>query len=152
MEKQNDPLGLNVDLKAVDTSYPVAAPGQYACVVKEMEVVPKKDDPTKRNLKMTYALSDPAPLDDDPTKTVNAGYIFTEYYPLQQSDNPNAPDFKVGIAKLVDAVFHTDANTRPSIFPAPSEFIGRPVVAVVKVDNDPQYGKRNSVAALIALR
>tara|TARA_R110000803_G_scaffold136034_1_gene202981 strand:+ start:7580 stop:8062 length:483 start_codon:yes stop_codon:yes gene_type:complete len=145
-----DPLGLNVDLSQVDTSYPVCEAGIHACTVKALEVVPKKDDPSKRNIKASFALTEAAPRAGMPGEFVNAGYVFVNYMPLQQSDNPNAPDFKVGLAKFLDAVLGTTEEDRPKTFPQPSELIGLACNVVVKVEEDDVFGTRNNVGNVLA--
>lgn len=149
-ENQNDPLGLGVNLNEVDTSFPVLQEGTYPFTVAEMEIVPKSDDPNKRNLKVKFALDE----DGESTKggKLSKGYPIITYYPLQKSDNPDAdPEgYKKRLALLVDAVFQTDDDSRPSQFPEFSEFIGRPVMGVIKVTEDDQYGTSNNLARLIS--
>lgn len=146
-----DPLGLNVNLREVDTTYPVAAAGLHPCTIKALEIVPKKDEPDKRNLMVTYALAQPVPAVAGPSDTVRAGYTFKQWLPLQQSDNPDAPKFEENLARFVDAVFNIkDAKDRPAGFPPFAEIIGRPVRVAVLVTEDDFYGKGNSVKNVVA--
>lgn len=146
-----DPLGLGVNLNEVDTSFPVLAEGTYPFTVAEMEVVPKADDPNKRNLKVKFALASEEAQSTKGEK-LSQGYPVTSYYPLQKSDHPDAaPDgFAKQISKLVDAIFGTDDDTRPAQMPAFSECIGRQVMAVIKVTEDDQYGTSNNLARVFA--
>ncbi len=98
-----DPLGLNINLKEVDTSRPVLVEGKFLFSVKECSVVPKKDDPSKRNLMVVFALDQEA--DSVQGDKINPGFQVRRYLPLQQSDNPNAQDFTKDLVRFLDAAF-----------------------------------------------
>jgi hypothetical protein len=143
----NDPLNLNIDLAGVQTAMPVLPAGKHPFVVDNAEVKPGKEDPTKRNLVVTFALAAVVSLADG--TNINPGYKLTKFYPLQQSDNPKAPDFKRDIAVLFDAVYDTDESTRP---PLTGETVmgmfGKPVLVNVTVEQDPTYGTQNRVGRI----
>lgn len=167
METQTelDPLGLNIDTNAVDTSRPLVSDGTYACRVSKAEVSPNKAG-TGRNLIVEFTTTVPATstaaLAEGRSNDIAPGWKFTRYYPLQQSDNPKAPDFRVDPIKLQDACLGTKQGTRPAF--NPNDFLGKEVLIVVKVrklkmvtDSDgnavPEAGQipSNDVSAVLPL-
>lgn len=148
-----DPLGLNIDLRSVDTSRPVLKAGEYIFEIDEMSVVAKKDDETKRNLMAVLKLvTEGAQGVDD--KPINPGYQLRKYMPLQQSDKDNAPDFKRDITLFTCHAFGIDADqknahNRPSSIPPLNEFHGRRLKLILTVKDD-DTGKTNEIKAIKA--
>jgi hypothetical protein len=142
-----DPLGLNINLKEVDTSRPVLVEGKFLFSVKECSVVPKKDDPSKRNLMVVFALDQEA--DSVQGDKINPGFQVRRYLPLQQSDNPNAQDFTKDLVRFLDAAFDIDdPQDRPTAFPDPAEFVGRQLGLAIRIQED-DTGKQNDVRAFL---
>ena len=147
----NEPLNLNVDLSKTDTSMPRLRQGNYACRIEEATIVPKKDDPSKHNLLVIFATIEEGV--DQIGNKLEAGVQLRNYYPLQQSDNENAPDFLRGIAALFDAAFKcASPEDRP---PLTNETIAalasQEVICSVKLEDDAQYGLSNRVNFVRAL-
>lgn len=142
----NDPLGLNIDLQGVSTSMPVLPAGKQPMHIASVEVKQGKEDPNKRNLLVVFATAEDVQLADG--SVIGAGFKLSKYYPLQQSDNPKAPDFKRDLAVLVDAALGTDETSRPSLGAALNDLTGRTVIASLAIENDPVYGSQNRVGRL----
>jgi len=144
-----DPLGLGLDLSQVDTSRPVLPEALYVLNIKDVKVQPSKKDADKKNLVVTFETTAEA-MDVTGTKQINAGYIVTKYYPLQQSDNDKAPDFKRDLAFLQDAVEGTKQGERPPF--NPFNYVGQRVMAKLKVRaDDGEFGAQNDIAKLETL-
>lgn len=142
-----DPLDLNIDLNGVDTSAPCLVAGEYAFHIGDIKVEPKKDEPTKRNLVVKFVLAQPA--NSSAGHSISPGFPISKYYPLQQSENPKAPDFKRDLSILLDAVFATNESTRPKLNGETlAEMLGRTVVAVVSVTNSEAYGAQNNIVRI----
>lgn len=120
-------LDLNIDLSNVDTSFPCLAAGVYPVTVSGAEVVSNKAG-TGHNLAMKYALAqEGTDLNGMP---VQSGFPLKEWYPLQQSENPNAPDFKRGLALLFKAAsMEGESLTKETL----AKLIGVDLLAKVKV-------------------
>ena len=97
-----DPLGLGLDLSQVDTSRPCLPEGLYVLEVGAVELKANKAE-TGRNLVVQFKTVTDA-MDHTGAKLIPVGFAVTKYYPMQQSDNPKAPDFKRDLAFLQDAV------------------------------------------------
>ena len=85
---------------------------------------------------------------------IKSGYPLRKYYPLQQSENENAPDFRRDIAILFDAAFKVgeDKSQRPDVnMETIASLSGREVIASVKVEDDETYGQTNAVGLLKAV-
>lgn len=149
-DNMNDPLGLNINLQEVDTSRPVIVAGKYAFSVKECSRVPKKDDPNKFNLLIVFTLDQEAETVQG--GTVQPGYQIRRYLPLQQSDNPNAPNFIIELVRFFDAAFDIESpEQRSTVFPDPGEFVGRALGLIVSVQEDDAMGKSNDVRGFLRL-
>jgi hypothetical protein len=149
----NDPLDLGLNLAGVDTSSPVLEKGLYAVTLDD---VTKADNSRKDgyNLVVKWKTVQPATSvqgraqgkDND----VNPGWTLTQWYGLQQSDNPNAPDYKKGLAALQDALEGTTMETRnPSFSPLAS--IGKTVMISVDVRDDEQRGLQNDIKRVMPM-
>lgn len=134
---------LDIDVANVDTSRPCLPKGLYPFEIKDVQILPSKAKPGNRNLRVDFSLSDPAEALSG--VMINPGYVVSKYYPLQQSDNPKAPDFKVDIAKLLEAAL---GEKQPLSAQAARELIGRKVILSLKVTNSEEYGASNEVSAV----
>jgi hypothetical protein len=137
-------LGLGIDLGGVDTSRPVLPDTQHVLEVEKVDVTDNKAK-TGRNLVVTFKTVNDSP-DITGERIISAGYKVTKYYPLQQSDNPKAPDFKADLARLQDAVEGTKQGERPPF--NPYNYVGRMVLAKLKVRTDDEYGTQNEIGKL----
>lgn len=148
-----DPLGLNIDLNETDTSMPVLVEGLYIVNIDSITVVENKDK-TGNNLLVIYkTASEATSLGGQAEGKVNdiaAGFPIRQYMPLQTNPNkPDAPDFKKNLAVLQDAVTGSKQGNRGPFLP--STYIGRQVAVRLKVQDDPDYGKGNSVSRVSAI-
>lgn len=142
-----DALGLNLNLSGVDTSMPVLEAGHYICRVAEVDVKENKAG-TGRNLLCIYETQGPATSvqgrETGKTEDIKPGYKLRAYMPLQQSDNPDAPDFRKGLAQFQDAVERSTMENRSPQF-NPFSYIGMEVVVRVDVSKDDVYGLGNNI-------
>lgn len=143
-ETNVDPLGLGLDLSTVDTGRPVLPEQLHALVIDSIEVKPNKKE-TGRNLVVVFKTVNDSP-DVTGAKTISAGYPITKYYPLQQSDNEKAPDYRQDLARLQDAVEGTKQGERPPF--NPYNYQGQMVLAKLKVRKDEEYGDSNEITKL----
>lgn len=143
-ENVTDALGLGLDLSTVDTSRPVLPEGMYALVVDKVEVAPNKAG-NGNNLLMVWKTLEDSP-DSTGDKVINAGFPLRKYYPLQQSENEKAPDFKQDLARLQDAMEGTTQGNRPAF--NPYNYQGRRVIAKLKIKVDDVYGAQNEIVKL----
>lgn len=139
-----DPLGLGLDLSGVDTSRPCLPEGMVVLEVNKVERLPNKKQ-TGHNLVLQFKTTAESP-DVTGEKVINAGFTITKYYGLQQSDNDKAPDFKADLARLQDAVEGTEQGTRPPF--NPFNYVGKLVMAKLKVVTSDEYGTQNEIAKL----
>ena len=155
MSNQLDPLGLNINLDAVDTSRPVLASGTWPMGVKSIEIQENKAK-NGRNLVVTFALANTATsvkaAEDGRSGDLNPGYTLTKYYPLQQSEHPKAPDFRVDIARLIDAAFGTSQGSRPTLNEALDQIQGKVVAVRTKVRTSEEYGDQAEIAGIASVR
>ena len=144
-------MNLNLNLKEVDTSIPVLAEGEYNMIISEVECKPSKTDETKRNLVVTFRTIQENP-GHKPETVCGPHYPVRKYYPLQQSENPAAPDFRRDLALLFDAAFQiTDPDDRPKIeSEGQFEVVKQKEVRVrVSVRDDADYGISNEVKKVL---
>lgn len=145
VEAGSDPLGLGLDLSGVDTSRPALEEGLYVLAVKDVKKEPSKKTPGNHNLLVVFETTSDA-TDVTGEKTISPGYQIRKYYPLQQSTNDKAPDYKADLARLQDAVEGTEQGNRPPF--NPFNYVGRQVLAKLKVENTDEYGNQNAIAKL----
>lgn len=150
---ENDPLGFdNFDPNEVDTSRPVIPAGDHVMRVKSLEVKESKKDPTKRNLCVTFETVSAVSLPDG--RQINPGFLLSKYYPLQQSDNPAAPDFRVDLTRLIDGVLGTSRGDRPDLRAAVGLMQGRETCVSLIVrkpkpgSEEELYGDSNEIRKL----
>ena len=150
MSDINDPLGLGINLQEVDTGRPVLAEDKYVMEIKDIDVKENKKQ-TGRNLVVIFATiqaeTSVKASQDGLTGDIKAGFTVRKYYPLQQSDNPDAPDFREDLARLQDAVEGSTKENRNPRFD-PYSFKGQKVIVGLKVENDEQYGQSNAVRSI----
>lgn len=139
-----DPLGLGMDLSGVDTSRPVLPEQIHVLSIDKVEVKDNKAG-TGRNLVVVFKTVNDSP-DVTGAKIISAGYPITKYYPLQQSENEKAPDFKADLARLQDAVEGTKQGTRGAF--NPYNYTGKLVMAKLKVRKDDEFGDSNEIVKL----
>lgn len=146
-ETSNDPMSFAIDLGGrVDTSKPCPAAGQYVATVVGIEAKPNSKQ-TGTNLVVSFALDQavPAlPAKDGTPRSCPPGHLITEWLPLQQSDNPKAPDFKFRLCKLFDACMGTDDDTRPDPLPLGS-VQGKKVILTLEPESSEDYGFSSKV-------
>ena len=142
MSSESDPMNFAIALGGrVDTTPPCPAAGSYVATLSNVDCKPNSKG-TGNNLILQFQLDNPGPAlpsaSGEP-KTFSAGFRLTEWLPLQQSDNPNAPDFRVKICKIYDAIAGTDDDTRPSNVPFGS-LLQKKLILVIEPQHDEQYG------------
>jgi hypothetical protein len=145
--KQNIMDPLNLDLSGVDTT-PDRLNNKAKVIVQitEAAIEESKKTPGNHNLKVVFAT-----VNDEASQrggTLKAGYQLRTYMPLQQSQNPDAPDFKVGLARLLDAVFNTP-EARPNLNGETLLAMkDRLVQVTVKLEESEDFGLSNSVSRI----
>lgn len=140
----SDPLGLGMDLSNVDVSRPVLPETEVVLVTDKVEVTDNKAK-TGRNLVVVFKTVNDSP-DVTGEKIISAGFPITKYYPLQQSDNPKAPDFRADLTRLQDAVEGTSQGNRPLFHP--HNYVGKMVAARLKIRMDEEFGNSNEIGKL----
>jgi len=135
----DDPLGFGFDSNEVETARPLVAPGKYPGKVKEFSIEPNSKQ-TGRNLVVRFEFTQDVPSckivdgkvgPKSITNDLKAGFTVTKWYPMQQSDNEKAPDYKEDLVRLQDAALHTKKGSRPRY--NPSEFVGKDVLIGVSI-------------------
>lgn len=139
-----DPLGLGLDLSGVDTSRPVLPEQMHVLSLAKVDVTDNKAG-TGKNLVVVFNTVNDSP-DVTGAKIISAGYPITKYYPLQQSENPKAPDFKADLARLQDAVEGSKQGERGPF--NPFNYVGKLVMAKLKVKKDEEFGDSNEIVKL----
>ncbi len=130
-------LNIKIDLANVSTNMKHANVGDYPAKIDKLEVSDNKAG-TGQNLLVIFKIDGPiASLDAAANGEVNDmpnGTLMRKYYPLQQSDNPKAPDFRVDLCRLVDAVYGTTDDTRPDLTEdVLNGTLGKPVMLTLKL-------------------
>ena len=150
MENAEELLDLNIALDDVDTSMPRLESGSYHLGIKDAKIETSKQGQGKRNLHVTFVTKQEA--NSTAGDALKPGFQVHRYYPLQQSDKENAPDFRRDISILIDAAYKTEASTRPALNRETiAGMVGRDLVASIKVKDDEQYGQVNEVGMLKAI-
>lgn len=140
---------LNVDITDTDTTIPRLPDCQVAAEITKATVA-ENSRQDGMNLVVDFATLEEHEAADG-KRTVNAGYPLRTWYPLQQSDNPKAPDFRIGLAELSDAALGTSQGNRPSLKEMVSALPGRKVSVRIQFEEDEQYGPSNRVRRVKAL-
>lgn len=144
-------FGIDINLAGVETGMPILVTGHYPVEVDEVSVEDSKNTPGNRNLLVKMKLAGPATSiqgqKEGRTNDVKAGFPLRLYLPLQQSEKPDAPDYRKRIAEFQDAVEGTDVKTRNPEF-NPFDYKGKIFVVQVAVDNDPEFGMTNNIKKL----
>jgi hypothetical protein len=143
----NDPLSFEINMTEVNTDMPRLPKGEYLFGIKEATVAPNKEQ-TGHNLMVIFELRQPATSHTgDP---INAGYPVRKYYPLQQSQKENAPDFRRDIAILLDAAYGVkNPADRPKLNTETIAGLAqRNVVLVLNLKDDENYGLQNEIRSV----
>lgn len=140
---ETEGLDLDLDLNAVDTSYPTLAVGKpYEVTVVKAEVSPWKKDPSSKSLVITVATT--SITTSSKGEELAPGFKQTFRINLQQGHNAQGEaigDFKKDIARALDAIFGTDQTSRPRLNAATiAEMTGKTVKAIVKARKDSSDG------------
>lgn len=144
-----NPLDLNVNLSEVKTGRPVLPKAQYRMIISETEIA-ENSKGTGYNLRVQFATVNPET--DEEGTLINPGFPVFRYYPLQQSDNPKAPDFRVDIKRLLNAAFGCDDDSCPEFNEATvADLKGQEVLVSLKVRDDEEYGRSNDVSRVEAV-
>jgi hypothetical protein len=125
----------------VDTTPPCPAAGQAVATLANVEQSQNKKG-TGHNLVLKFTLDNETialPAPDGTTKRCAPGYAITEWLPLQQSDNPKAPDFRVKLCRIYDALAGTTDDTRPNNLPF-GALLGKKVILTLEPENSPEFG------------
>lgn len=146
----SDPLGkFKISLTDAKTDMPRLKKGNYTFIIKSAEVKMKKDSETDRNLVVSFATStDSVGLNGE---KLSSGFPVTNYYPLQQSENPKAPDFKRDIVFLIAAAFKAsvaEAKAMELDEKLVKSLAGNKVQAFVDVQDSEKYGPSNRISKL----
>ena len=110
-----------------------------------MEVLGSKNKPGNHNLRVKFVLEEGTNATHNDEK-VSAGYPLQRYYPLQQSDNENAPDYRRDLKALVAAALNIGKDEHvPSLKECVVEglLIDKPVKLKVKLVDDEEFGLTN---------
>lgn len=138
-----DPLNLNVDLDDVSTAYPRLPSGSYPFAIEKAEVAAAKKE-GNYNLLIIFSLQEAA--EGHTGDVINTGYQVRRYYPLQQADNPDAPDFRRDIKLLLEACGIEGSLTNDTI----PELFGKEVVCKIRLSSSKEYGDQNDVRGVYA--
>jgi hypothetical protein len=140
-------LDLNIDLTDVSTTMPVLSSGLYNMVISDMEVQENKKK-TGNNLVVTFktttAETSVQAMEKGEADDLKPGYPVKKWYPLQQSDNENAPDFRRDLAALQEA-----AVGSKGLFDM-DQIRGKAVAVKIGVSDSEQYGLSNDVNRVTA--
>jgi hypothetical protein len=138
-----DPLQINVQLKGVDTDFPLIPEGDYELQVVASTVDPNKD---KTGLNWNLTLATTSPITGVDGRDVKVGTKLFAVNALQaREDSKDAQAFIRSLGETVDAIFGTDKNTRPDFSQeVVSSALGKTVLAHVIID-EYQGNKNNKV-------
>jgi hypothetical protein len=142
-----DPLSFEIDMTETSTDMPRFPKGEYLFAIKEAKIEPNKAQ-TGHNLLVIFASREATKSHTgDP---ISPGYTVRKYYPLQQSDNENAPDFKRDIAILLDAAFGVkNPADRPKLNTETiSALVQRPVVLALSLKDSDDFGLQNEIRSV----
>ena len=139
----------NIDLTNVDTEMPVLCDGTYNFEIKEFEVAENKKK-TGHNLCVKFALMTPGDSvkarERGESNDISPGFQVRKYYPLQQSDNENAPDFRRDLAVLQEAALGAKGELNNETL---EQLRGKQVAIKVKVTDSDVYGLGNDVVRVM---
>lgn len=143
-------LDLNIELKGIDTSMPRLEAGEYLCSIKEVKMEENKAK-TGHNMVVQFATMEDA--QSTTGDTLAPGWTLSKYYPLQQSENEKAPDFRRDICRLVDAAFKIeDDSDRPDLNEETLlQLVGQEVVVKVALRESDEYGIQNEIKSIRAV-
>ena len=157
----SNPLSFSFSLADVDLSRPLLSAGSYLMRIASTKVEESKNKPGNFNYVVVFettgaATSRDAALNGNAdANDIGAGYKLTKYYPLQQSDNPKAPDFRQDITRLWLAVYNAKTPAEAPGFDAEADIVGKELsvtVRVAKAAPDSQYGDSNEIQKIQAVQ
>lgn len=144
-------FNLDINLSGVETGMPVLVKAHYIVEIDDVDVKESKKTPGNQNLVVKTKTLGPATSvqgqKDGKSDDIKAGYPVTLFLPLQQSDNPDAPDFRKRLAEFQDAVEGTDVKNRNPQF-NPFQYVGKKLVIQLEVQEDSEYGLTNNAKRL----
>jgi hypothetical protein len=111
-------LNIKIDLSGVSTKSKHINVGDYLATIDKLEVMPNKAQTGSNLLVMFKVVGPTTSLDaaaNGETNDMPNGAVLRKYYPLQQSENAKAPDFRVDLCRLIDAAYSTNDDTRPDL-------------------------------------
>ena len=148
-QTKKDKMLNNIDLSNVDTEMPVLCDGTYNFEIKEFEVAENKKK-TGHNLCVKFALTTPGDSvkarERGESNDISPGFQVRKYYPLQQSDNENAPDFRRDLAVLQEAALGAKGELNNETL---EQLRGKQVAIKVKVTDSDVYGLGNDVVRVM---
>lgn len=135
LEMQSDDLEIN--LTGVSLAPPLLAPGSYPFIVKSA-VKKENKQGTGYNFVVEFELTSDAVSEKNVAagnyeeRDIPAGRTLTKWFPLQQSENPKAPDFRADIIRFYMAVFNCAQADVPTFSTNREGVVGAPIVLTVK--------------------
>lgn len=129
-------LDLDIDLTQVDTEYPSAAIGDHHMRITKVEQVPWKSDTSKSSLAVQFTNAEPV-ISTKGRELAPGALVSTWRLALQQHDSERAPDFKIDLAKLVEAAYGEKVRLNNDNLLG---LVGKEVLVTFKAAKDTQYG------------
>mgnify|MGYP000281788675 CR=1 FL=1 len=156
----SEPLNNEYEISLADVKLtpPVFAAGAYAFEVVKQEVTDNKAG-TGKNFVVTFASlasatsKDKVQAGESDANDIPAGRQLTKYYPLQQSDNPKAPDFRADLTRLMMALHNCSQADCPP-FRTSNDLTGKKLVLQLRVapaNEATGYGESNEVSKYMPL-
>lgn len=130
------------DLSGASTTYPVLPAQAYTLIVKDCQVVDKKDDAMKKNLIVTLATTQ-AEKDVNGNDS-NTGLEMRQYIGLSETEKRKKTNIQSDLAKLMQCFLgHHDGAFKPD------SLVGQTGLVKLKVEHSDEYGDKNSVATYV---
>jgi len=129
-------LDLDIDLTQVDTDYPSASIGDHHMRITRVEQVAWKSDSSKSSLAVQFTNVEPV-LSTKGREMAPGFLVSTWRLALQQADNERAPDFKIDLAKLVEAAYGEKVRLNQENLDG---LVGKEVLVTFKAAKDTAYG------------
>jgi hypothetical protein len=148
----------DIDLAKVETSYPIPMAGVVAATITEIELkkIENKKGESNPWALIKYATSQPwktQPLENNPSRDLNPGFVITERISLKPWTDPKTDEVKnFGITRLAqmrEAIF---GKAQPGAKFVVEELLGQTILLKLKFDPAPKnretgevYGPQTSV-------
>lgn len=142
----DEPLSLgSIDMTGVSTAMPIMRVGDYVFIADSYEVVYKKDDTSKKNLKVTFKSEEDIEAQVGPT--IKAGFPIAVFFPLQGSEKNPEWDFRSNIGSMLKAFLQIEND---SDIPELSDEVmqqvkGKKAVLRIGISTDENDNERNEV-------